>query len=189
MPWSADHDLEMDSCAANIVENQASPNPPPFFCAFPHLRSRQTHYFVTSSKDGTIKFWDGDTFDHVLTLEGHFAPVWGLAVATDGDFVVTASQVLRVGCRARVRARMRLCTLKVCRCMYISVWPNAASIHSRVATLLPSLWASSGPVDSDVAANGRAAFPGGGAGAPPRLHVRAAGPTTGTSAPVAAVCV
>ena len=138
MPWSADHDLEMDSCAANIVENQASPNPPPFFCAFPHLRSRQTHYFVTSSKDGTIKFWDGDTFDHVLTLEGHFAPVWGLAVATDGDFVVTASQVLRVGCRARVRARMRLCTLKVCRCMYISVWPNAASIHSRVATLLPS---------------------------------------------------
>lgn len=34
-----------------------------------------THYVFTVSKDRTVKYWDGDTFEHIATLEGHQAEV------------------------------------------------------------------------------------------------------------------
>lgn len=51
----------------------------------------QTHYFFSVGKDGVLKYWDADKFEHVLSLEGHQAETWALAVSTDGDFVVTGS--------------------------------------------------------------------------------------------------
>lgn len=51
----------------------------------------QTHYFFSIGKDGVLKYWDADKFEHVLSLEGHQAEAWALAVASDGDFVVTGS--------------------------------------------------------------------------------------------------
>ena len=29
----------------------------------------KTHMFFTGGKDGKVKQWDGDTFEHILTLE------------------------------------------------------------------------------------------------------------------------
>ena len=50
-----------------------------------------THYFVTGSKDKTVKYWDGDRFECILTLsEVHAGEVWALAVAPDGTFFATA---------------------------------------------------------------------------------------------------
>merc|ERR1719353_148251 len=31
---------------------------------------RETHYFFSSSKDHTIRYWDADRFEHILTLRG-----------------------------------------------------------------------------------------------------------------------
>lgn len=36
---------------------------------------RRTHNFFTSSKDGTVRYWDGDRFEQILILNGHFAEV------------------------------------------------------------------------------------------------------------------
>ena len=36
---------------------------------------RRTHNFFTSSKDGTVRYWDGDRFEQILVLNGHFAEV------------------------------------------------------------------------------------------------------------------
>ena len=51
----------------------------------------QTHYFFSVGKDGLLKYWDADKFEHVLSLEGHQSEAWALAVSSDGDFVVTGS--------------------------------------------------------------------------------------------------
>lgn len=53
----------------------------------------KTHYFFTAGKDKLLKYWDADKFEHVLTLEGHHAEVWGLAVSKKGQFVVTGIQL------------------------------------------------------------------------------------------------
>lgn len=42
-------------------------------------------------KDRLVKFWDADKFELLLTLEGHHAEVWCLAVSNRGDFLVTGS--------------------------------------------------------------------------------------------------
>lgn len=42
-------------------------------------------------KDRLVKYWDADKFELLLTLEGHHADVWCLAVSDCGDFVVTGS--------------------------------------------------------------------------------------------------
>jgi U3 small nucleolar RNA-associated protein 12 len=34
-----------------------------------------THYVFSVSKDKTIKYWDGDSFEHIATLDGHQAEV------------------------------------------------------------------------------------------------------------------
>lgn len=52
---------------------------------------RNTHYLFSVSKDHLVKYWDADKFELLLTLGGHHAEVWSLAVSTHGDFVVTGS--------------------------------------------------------------------------------------------------
>ena len=41
------------------------------------------------SKDGTLKYWDADTFEEILEFADHFGDVWGLCVSQIGDFVVS----------------------------------------------------------------------------------------------------
>ena len=55
---------------------------PPHRSIFAHADSimsvsfvAHTHYVFTVSKDKTIKYWDGDTFEHIQTLEAHQAEV------------------------------------------------------------------------------------------------------------------
>lgn len=52
---------------------------------------RNTHYFFTVGKDRLVKYWDADKFELLLTLEGHHAEVWCLAMSNRGDFIVTGS--------------------------------------------------------------------------------------------------
>lgn len=51
----------------------------------------QTHQFFSCGKDGLVKYWDGRKFIQIQKLQGHFAEVWALAVASDGSFVVSGS--------------------------------------------------------------------------------------------------
>ena len=51
----------------------------------------RTHYMFSVGKDRTVKYWDADKFELLLTLEGHHAEVWCLAVSSRGDFIVTGS--------------------------------------------------------------------------------------------------
>eukprot|EP01018_Ginkgo_biloba_P035816 Gb_01027 [translate_table: standard] len=52
---------------------------------------RNTHYMFSIGKDRLVKYWDADKFELLLTLEGHHAEVWCLAVSSPGDFIVTGS--------------------------------------------------------------------------------------------------
>lgn len=52
---------------------------------------RNTHYMFSAGKDHLVKYWDADKFELLLTLEGHLADVWCLAISSRGDFVVTGS--------------------------------------------------------------------------------------------------
>ena len=36
-----------------------------------------------------LKYWDMDRFEMLLELPGHHGEVWGLAVSSYGDFVMT----------------------------------------------------------------------------------------------------
>lgn len=45
-----------------------------------------------------LKYWDGDKFEQILSLPGHQAEVWGLAVSAIGDFVVTGAFFVVVWC-------------------------------------------------------------------------------------------
>ncbi|KAJ0008411.1 hypothetical protein Pint_30741 [Pistacia integerrima] len=38
-----------------------------------------------------VKYWDADKFELLLTLEGHHADVWCLAISNSGDYIVTGS--------------------------------------------------------------------------------------------------
>jgi len=51
----------------------------------------KTHYVFSVGKDRVIKYWDADKFEQLLTLEGHHADIWCLAVSNRGDFIVTGS--------------------------------------------------------------------------------------------------
>eukprot|EP00252_Welwitschia_mirabilis_P023899 TRINITY_DN6886_c0_g1_i2.p1 TRINITY_DN6886_c0_g1~~TRINITY_DN6886_c0_g1_i2.p1 ORF type:complete len:324 (-),score=71.14 TRINITY_DN6886_c0_g1_i2:373-1344(-) len=50
-----------------------------------------THYMFSVGKDRLVKYWDADKFELLLTLEGHHAEVWCLAISSHGDFLVTGS--------------------------------------------------------------------------------------------------
>lgn len=49
-----------------------------------------SHRFWTVGKDAKVKYWDGDRFVHVQTMEGHHGEVWALATGHHGRLVVTA---------------------------------------------------------------------------------------------------
>jgi U3 small nucleolar RNA-associated protein 12 len=50
---------------------------------------RHTHNFFTSSKDFTVRYWDGDRFEQILVLRGHSAEVNCLAVSRSGAFTLS----------------------------------------------------------------------------------------------------
>ncbi|PWN27864.1 WD40 repeat-like protein [Jaminaea rosea] len=61
-------------------------------------REGASHHFWTVGKDGLVKYWDGDRFELIQTMEGHHGPVWALAVGHAGTKVVSsgADRSLRV---------------------------------------------------------------------------------------------
>ena len=50
---------------------------------------KRTHYFFTSSKDGSVRYWDGDRFEMILLLVGHCSEVNCLAVSRTGAFLLS----------------------------------------------------------------------------------------------------
>lgn len=51
----------------------------------------KTHMFFTSCKDGSIKQWDADTFNKIITLTpGHIGEAYSLGVSPNGMFVVSS---------------------------------------------------------------------------------------------------
>ncbi|CAO1637951.1 unnamed protein product [Parajaminaea phylloscopi] len=61
-------------------------------------REGESHHFWTIGKDGVAKYWDGDRFELIQTMEGHHGEVWSLAVGGRGTMVVTsgADRCMRV---------------------------------------------------------------------------------------------
>ena len=57
----------------------------------PNNNDGNGHHFFSASKDGLIKYFDGDKFENVQTLSGHKGEIWAMAVAHSGEFVVSAS--------------------------------------------------------------------------------------------------
>ncbi len=49
------------------------------------------HHFFSASKDRIIKYFDGDKFEQIQKLQGHFGEIWAMAMARSGQFLVTAS--------------------------------------------------------------------------------------------------
>jgi len=50
---------------------------------------KRTHNFFTTSKDGTLRFWDADRFQQILVLEGHTAETNCLCINKTGAFVLS----------------------------------------------------------------------------------------------------
>jgi U3 small nucleolar RNA-associated protein 12 len=46
-----------------------------------------THYFFTGSRDRSLKYWDGDTFELILQFDDIISEVVCMAVGTIGDMV------------------------------------------------------------------------------------------------------
>ncbi|KAH6606481.1 dip2-dom34p-interacting [Trichoderma cornu-damae] len=57
----------------------------------PHNSDGNGHHFFSSSKDRTIRYWDGDKFEQIQRLDGHHGEVWSIAMSHGGNFLVTAS--------------------------------------------------------------------------------------------------
>ncbi|KDN52502.1 WD40 repeat-like protein [Tilletiaria anomala UBC 951] len=53
-------------------------------------REGDSHRFWSAGKDGLLKFWDGDNFESVQTLQGHHGEIWAMDVDGRGSKVVTA---------------------------------------------------------------------------------------------------
>ena len=47
--------------------------------------SRQGEYLVSGHSDGTLRVWDGKTFQPIATLDAHDGAVWGIDFAADGQ--------------------------------------------------------------------------------------------------------
>ncbi|KAL0892901.1 hypothetical protein ABMA27_014581 [Loxostege sticticalis] len=43
-----------------------------------------THYFFTTSRDGKVKQWDADSYDNIITLNGHAGECYGVSVGAGG---------------------------------------------------------------------------------------------------------
>ena len=48
---------------------------------------KDTHYFWTASKDCTIKYFDGDTYNEIQSFEQPNGFVWALGVSRIGDYI------------------------------------------------------------------------------------------------------
>ncbi|KAK4459108.1 WD40-repeat-containing domain protein [Cladorrhinum samala] len=57
----------------------------------PHNSDGNGHHFFSASKDRTIKYWDGDKFEQIQRIDGHFGEIWALAVSHSGRVLVSAS--------------------------------------------------------------------------------------------------
>lgn len=56
----------------------------------PHNSDGNGHHFFSSSKDRTIRYWDGDKFEQIQRLDGHHGEVWSIAISHSGNFLVSA---------------------------------------------------------------------------------------------------
>lgn len=56
----------------------------------PHNSDGNGHHFFSSSKDRSIRYWDGDKFEQIQRLDGHHGEVWAMAVSHTGNFLVSA---------------------------------------------------------------------------------------------------
>lgn len=52
----------------------------------------KTHMFFSCGHDGTVKQWDADNFQRIITLEGHTGIIRCLAICPKGAWVVTGGQ-------------------------------------------------------------------------------------------------
>ncbi|KFG87486.1 WD domain-containing protein [Metarhizium anisopliae] len=57
----------------------------------PHNSDGNGHHFFSSSKDRTIRYWDGDKFEQIQRLDGHHSEIWTIAISHTGNFLVSAS--------------------------------------------------------------------------------------------------
>ena len=64
---------------------------------------KRTHNFFTASKDGSLRYWDGDRFEQILVLNGHNAEVNCLAVSRTGAFVLSGGMDRQVRVWERTR--------------------------------------------------------------------------------------
>jgi U3 small nucleolar RNA-associated protein 12 len=53
---------------------------------------RDWHNFWTAGKDGGIKYWDGDTWENILSLKGHHGEVWSMVQNSRGDWIASAGR-------------------------------------------------------------------------------------------------
>lgn len=56
----------------------------------PHNSDGNGHHFFSSSKDRTIRYWDGDKFEQIQRLDGHHGEIWTIAISHTGNFLVSA---------------------------------------------------------------------------------------------------
>lgn len=56
----------------------------------PHNSDGNGHHFFSSSKDRSIRYWDGDKFEQIQRLDGHHGEVWAIAISHTGNFLATA---------------------------------------------------------------------------------------------------
>ena len=43
-------------------------------------------------KDGGVKYWDGDTWENILSLKGHHGEVWAMVQNSRGDWIASAGR-------------------------------------------------------------------------------------------------
>ena len=49
----------------------------------------ETHYLLSGSKDGHVKFWDADTYQLIMDLEENILEIKSLVVTQAGDYIVS----------------------------------------------------------------------------------------------------
>jgi U3 small nucleolar RNA-associated protein 12 len=54
----------------------------------------KTHYMFSTGKDKSVKYWDADKFEPLLTLSGHHAAAWCVAVSARGGGRYKSNPVL-----------------------------------------------------------------------------------------------
>ncbi|KAA8497047.1 U3 small nucleolar RNA-associated protein 12 [Porphyridium purpureum] len=50
-----------------------------------------THYFFSGSRDGRLKYWDGDRFELICDLTRHHGECWAISTSADGEVVASVS--------------------------------------------------------------------------------------------------